>query len=397
MSAWQVNIVTAFGRGETLALALQERDFEVNVFDFTSAFSNEYATSFGPFPISLKAPLETQVTVLKKVGPLARGLVFWLKDGPIELNGPLNAFFARTHLALKNLKLEQISPDFGSDWVRRFLTQWTSPFHSESWEASSSSIFPHDSEVGLWPENEDDPGFKTFARTGRYLAAQKIVDVQIERSRLTEMEVDSGQSQAVRAPQWIWCLSSFETEKLNPEVAASLFNREVRKPEWSWISFEGTAVRGPWSLGFPEYAIVLEDECLPWVYANLSVLRWRDEERFQVWIKVPVNSLSNDRVRASWAQELKELYSARLPQAKWTIDSSKFSICPHSSVLESRAREWNQPSWRNWDWIAPETMNRLDWSARFEKENASLQRLIQWRSDVIKKQGAQGDTALHAP
>lgn len=398
MSAWQVNLVTAFGRGETLALALKEHGFDVHVFDFTQSFPDEYARGPGPFPILTKASIPQQQQSLKVVKPLSNGLVFWLRSGPLELGGPLQAHFAEKNEAVKNLKAGVTGAEFASDWLRRFMMQWTSPFHFESWETPRLEAFPFADSLGLWPiEEQLEPSFARFSKIGNYVRASKIVDVQIERSRLTEFEIVAGQARAVRAPQWIWCLSSLETKRLNAVAAASLFNREVRKPEWHWMSIVGRTERGPWTLGFPEFSIVLNDEALPWAYGNLILLRWLNEENLKAWIKVPAASVGDPTVRLQWIKSVEENLSARLPQAKWSFQEDGWTLCPHAQVLEAKVREWRQPGWRNWDWIAPETLPRLDWAARLKRESESLQRLIQWRNEMIKKQGAKSDPALHAP
>jgi len=324
--------------------------------------------------------------------------VFWLKSGPLELGGPLQTHFVESNEAVKNLRSGVSAAEFSADWLRRFLMHWTSPYHFESWESGRSEAFPYSEPLGLWPTEEQlQPSFSRFSKVGPYVRASKITDVQIERSRLTEFEIVAGQTRAIRAPQWIWCLSSLETKRLNAVVAGSLFNREVRKPEWYWMSIVGRAERGPWTMGFPEFSIVIKDEALPWTYSNLILLRWLNEETTQAWIKVPAASIGDPAVRAQWIQQVAASLTERLPQAKWTFQEEGWSLCPHAQVLESKVREWRQPGWRNWDWIAPETVARLDWSSRLQKESESLQRLIHWRNEMIKKQGAKSDPALHAP
>ena len=75
---WPVNIVSAFGRGETLALALQDEGFDVRIIDFTKALGADWNTGAGPFPVAQKAYLPKQEKFLQELRPLPRGLTFWL-------------------------------------------------------------------------------------------------------------------------------------------------------------------------------------------------------------------------------------------------------------------------------------------------------------------------------
>jgi len=83
--------------------------------------------------------------------------------------------------------------------------------------------------------------------------------------------------------------------------------------------------------------------------------------------------------------------------AKWTVDADDWAVCPNSPVFEAHHRDWGAPSWKNFEWIAPERLERLDMGARLEREAQCFTRLENWRNDQIKKQGAPSDTALHAP
>lgn len=400
MSIYSVNIVTAFGRGETLALALKEHGFDVRVFDFTQSFPSEFHRGAGPFPVALKKFLPQQKDFLAQTHRLSRGLSFWLKSGPFDLAGPISKHQEERNEALQQLRLGGASGDFARDWLRRFLGQWTAPYNQESWDGFKPDSFPYLAELGRFNLEQElsQLSFKHIASNGSmYLRCQNLVDLQIVNSRITEIEVRGGHGQAGKAEQWIWCLSSQETETLNADVAADVFNRDVRQAEWRWVGFDLEFERGPWSGGFPEYVVLLGDECLPWAYANLGILVGLNQSRARLWMKIPAVACLQPAARNAWAGELCTLLNERLPMARFRVNPQTWSICPHSPVLESRAREWSRPNWRNWDWIAPETLPRLDWSARLEREAESFRRLIQWRNELIKKQGARSDTALHAP
>jgi hypothetical protein len=397
---WPVNIVTAFGRGETLALALQENGFEVHVLDFTNALGSEWNQGPGPFPIAAQVHLPAQKQLLEEVKPLDRGITFWLKSGPLELGGKFATFFENHAPAVEHLKKDIRSNDFESDWLRRFMKIWTSPYHVDSWAKTGASTFPYADRVGLIPLSKESfvISYDRYQTLGyKFSNCRHMNDVLIEKGRIIDLEVDTGRAVGVAAPQWIWCLSSEESAKVGADVSNRLFNNAIRKPEWRWLSFQGACERGSWSNGFPDYVVVIDDIHLPWNYTNVILLRWTETDVFKAWIKVPDTSFMEASKRLEWAQDIEGKLSARLSLANWRVDAVNWSACPHSPVFSGQARDESPPSWKNWDWIAPETTSRLDLSSRLELEAAAYHRLVSWRNEQIKKQGALHDHAVHAP
>lgn len=398
MNPWTVNMVTAFGRGENLAIALHDKGFNVSVYDLTDAFPFEYRRGAGPFPIPKQAYLGAHEGFFSVTDELPRGLAVWLKEGPLEFGGPMAHFFVENHEAFRTAVQNQTSAEFSSDWLRRLLRHWISPYHHEPWQNDPGSLYPVARELRLVPRPREGTvmGFDRLHAKNMYHKCQKILDIQIESARLTEMEIDTGSPMAVKAPQWVWCLSSQETEFLNPSVSDTLFSRDVRRAEWLWMSLQGRCERGPWSDGFPRYSVAINDIHLPWTYANVFVLEWLDKDKFEVWLKVPAEAVRDANKRTTWSADIENVLSSRLGLGKWRLDPLAFAICPHSLVFPENMKEWRPPGWKNWDWIAPETTARLDLGARFEREMESYQRLLGWRNDQLKRQGARGDQALHA-
>lgn len=400
-NTWPVHMVTAFGRGETLALALQDNGFDVQVLDFSQAFGPEWNEGAGPFPIAAQSFLPAQKAWLEEVRPLERGLSFWLPGGPFELSGAMSAFYEQQHAFIRHLKQNTATENFADDWLRRFMGLWTSPFQWDAWADSPRvNRFPYGDAVGLIPATKE-ARVMTFERYKvldyKYLACQALHDVQFEGGRITELELESGNPLAVTGQQWIWCLTSEETAHLGADVAAQLFTRGVRKPEWCWMCFHGRCDRGPWTGGFPEHTIVLNDIHLPWTHTNMFILRWTDVDLFNVWFKVPAATCALDERRHKWAREIRTELMRRLDLANWSVDPMSWSVSPHAPVYDPEVSEESLPAWKNWDWISGESLPRLDLSARLEREAASLQRLLQWRNDQLKKQGVRRDQALHAP
>lgn len=398
MSALEVNLISAFGRGETLAIGLQEHGFKVRVLDFTAAFSEKYNHGVGPFPVVRESYASIQKLWTDEVRSLPRGLSFWLPDGVLETKGPMADFFKRQNPAFESAAKDEAQAEFKEDWLRRFMGSWAAPLHVESWLPALASSFPFLADVGLIPASKE-PRVQTFERFQtldyEYVPCKLIKDVSIKGSRLAGIEVESGSMKAFGGEHWVWCLAGHETELVGASCMERLFGKSLRRPEWVWMNLIGACERGDWSSAFPEYSIVLGDVFLPWNYANAFVMRWIEPDVFDVWMKVPAASVFHAEQRARWAKEAQDILMARLPHARWAVNPEEWSLCPHSPVFDLSTKDWRAPSWKNWDWIAPETLSRLDWSARLQAEARCYDRLIQLRNEKMKKQGVERDRALH--
>lgn len=399
MNTWPVTLVSAFGRGETLALALYENGFQVKILDFTAAFAPEYQRGAGPFPVVDKAFFPVQREFLNEVELQPQGLTIWLKDGPFELTGPFSGVHIHSHPEVQAWKTNSHSGEFSKVWLQRFLSQWTSPFFMESWNEIMDPPYPAELSLGNIPaarESRIHSFERVRSKNVEVIACTGIRDAQIQSGRIAQIEVEAGSSKAVSAQQWIWCLSSSESETFGKEAARKIFGRGIAQPEWAWQSFAGKMQKGPWTSGLPNSFVVIGDVYLPWCYANVSVVQRTDETHFRVWIKVPRARMGDIDARRAWVGELQKLFIQRLPMAEWKLDSADWSICPHSEIFAESQRGQTLNGWKNWHLISPEVLPRLDISARLELEAESFRKLLQWRTDQLKKQGVRRDQALHA-
>lgn len=391
-------MISAFGRGETLALALHENGFQVRVFDFTPAFPQEYLRGVGPFPILDKAFAPVQREFLNEIELQPQGLTFWLKDGPMELTGPFAPVHIHSHPEIQAWKTESGGNDFSRSWLARFLEQWSSPYFNESWTVAQGSAFPAEQPLGIVPADRQASltNFERLRMKGvEVIPCSSIHDLQSQSGRVMEVEFEAGSPMAVRASQWVWCLSPHETSGFGESATTKMFGKNVSAPEWAWISFKGGLHKGPWVEGLPQSFVVLGDVYLPWCYGNMAVIQRSDDLRFRCWLKVPRARMHEIDARRQWSKDAEAILWQRLPMAEWKIDSADWSICPHSEIYGSAHKGARLTQWKNLHLIAPETLERLDMSARLEREAETFRKLLQWRNETVKKQGARSDHALH--
>lgn len=399
MSQSTVNFISAFGRGETLALALHEHGFQVRIFDFTNAFPMEYHRGAGPFPVIDKAFTPAQREFLNEVELQPQGLTLWLKEGPIELTGPFSGVHIHSHPEIQAWKTNSSAGDFSRQWLKRFLREWTCAYYSDSWsEHASYEPFPAELLMGCVPYAREASLFsfdRLKVKGVEVVKCTSLQDVQFQSGRISEVELIAGTTVAIRAQQWVWCLSSSETKMFGEDVAHKIFGRHLLAPEWAWIGFKGGIHKGPWIEGLPGSFVVLGDVYLPWCYGNLAVVQRTDELKTRVWLKVPRARMHEIDARRQWSSDAEKILWQRLPMAEWKIDSADWSVCPHSEIypVSKLGTKFNQ--WRNWHLISPETSSRLDMGARLENESECFRKLLQFRNEQVKK-GGRSDHAVHA-
>lgn len=401
MSPWKVTIVTAFGRGESLALMLADSGFTVRILDFTPGLPKRYGSGPGPFPILQQMFLPSQKPIVTELQILSRGICFWLPSGPIELAGPMASFYQEHNPAVMTLVTNEEGADFESDWMRKWMHHWVSPYYCESWQRTFGRSFSGREPLGFWNEQDekDHFSFTSFKSTGGdYSECSGLVDMQAVGSRLVEIEAESKRSFAEQSEQWIWQLSTHETRLLNPRVAETLFGRDVREPTWHWmcVTAELSQARGP--TGMPDYGAMVEDLYQPWTHENVIVWRWLTDFKVQLWLKVPASYWEDEASRRQVLVRMQSVWEMRMPGVKWKFDFDSWWVNPACAQYPLSTREWSLAHWKNWNWISPESDGRVDFAARLESGAQAYHRLIQWRNDLVQKQGEkQGDSEIHAP
>ncbi len=392
-------MVTAFGRGETLARSLMESGFSVRVLDFTSAFNPHFSGCVGPYPIVKQSFLPAQQSLIDDLNTLPCGLTFWLSDGPIELAGAMAEFYSQAKPSVAALESGVPSEKFEIDWLRHWHHHWTSPFHYESWEAPVAKSYPKGVPVGFWPRSSESARFD-FAQFkkegGDWSDCKGLVDVQVVGPNIVEIEAESKRSMAEQSEQWIWQLSSFETSCLNKNVAGTLFGADVRLPEWHWMKFSAklNSLRAP--MGMPTFGVLIDDLYRPWTHENAMVWHWPNDQTLEFWLKVPASYFGDRRLRSKVMQSAQAVWAKKLEHMEFEFDLENWVVNSAACVYPKSSREWGLAYWRNWSWISPEFDGRCDYSARLEGEAKAYHKLIEWRNVRLQKQGEnQSDSPLH--
>jgi hypothetical protein len=313
----KVIVVSAFGRGQGVATELAEKGLAVQVLDLSHAFPWSESEYTGPFPLLAdELPKATDVHEIKS------GLSVLTAKGPIEFASPLLRLRLQS-LGHSEKIMERPSQGFNEDfqksWLLRLFTFGTRAEELLPAKDADRS-FIKSWQVGLvgkayrWAHKRGLHLGKVAGKYPEVLQGFAIEDVAFgARKQVQGLLVKKERSELLSADQWVWCLSSRETQYLSPLVSQKLFQGESRESVYSWISYEA---RLPGTDYLPDFFIWMQDPELPWAHDNFMSFFRIEKDHFQIWLKVlsqqRFSSPSLDQEETNWRRALEE----RLPGLK---------------------------------------------------------------------------------
>ena len=400
-----VAIVSAFGRADGLAIELQKSGFEVSLVDCTHLLIQGQNLGAGPFPILANASmgLELEKTVLSDV--LDRGLVFWLPEGPIELDGPLAEFFKSQKEELRQLELLQsgkkATAEFSKTWLWPFLHQLACPWFFESTKATAfgTAFLPQTKMFLVNSTNFLKSLAKATIDVGVVRFQPDSLDgIKIENNRVISLDLKTNALWDGKFSNFVWALNSYESHRVSQSISELLFNKKVLAPTWQWVKFELRSSVGTWSNGFPAWQVVIEDIYLPWSHTNSFILQKGAGGHWDVWLKVPHHRIENPQSWYEWARGIESVLMKRVPHGQWVCDEASLKTDPQGMIFDLESIGWQPPKLQNLYYCASEVMTRLDWSHWSDQILQLLPKIDSQKNREQKKyKGASSDQALHAP
>ena len=420
MNSFDLVVVSAFGRGNWLALEFASRGWRVSFLDVTSSLGDfDDRDVEGPFGLLEAADLHpSQRARLADEGEFEKvpnGFTLWLPEGPLELRSELTPFLLRARDIPHEVESYLRQPSFQSkaalgerrslrklqyrhSWLAQFAHSFSSAAHFENFVAlESGSAAPLFAPYGLRQLTAAGlaKGFQCLQTAG--------VTVQ-QNARLRSMTFDGksaasielGDGAVLQSRAFVWALSFEETKTLSDSLLRSLFPVSWPEAPWAWqrLAF---SVSDPGFLAMiPRSSVVIQDIDLAWTRANMIVLRRREgEARFDAWVKIPTwmrrESAAYDQVQ----NEVQTTLEGRFPGVRlenlepektpllWPIwSASEFDFVQRSAAPRKGP---------NLFFDSPGIWTSLDWMGRFRHENAIAAKLeklkIQW--DAVARKAEQ--------
>lgn len=415
-----VVIVSAFGRGQWLASQLAQEGFQVHLVDVMSQLGRwapeDWEGPFGFFRSDELLP--NQVARLVEDDPqesVDRGFTIWLRDGPIELKGPLYNYSLQmqgvselTQAYL--LEYESLSDESRIQRRRKLQKQ----VFSENWLAHlahqlSCNIFIQNAEA--LSESSPMPLFSQLfiRRTSRFgyekslsWCEQKgvhvdqdasVIDMAIKDKRVEGLEVSGPRSRWIKTRHLIWMLTSEETQRFKPPVKERVFPKGAIESEWCWIRFRLNLGTGSSVQVLPLKFLMIENLYLPWTHANLCIVqRTVTAGDFDIWIRFPTAQRFHRPYLDEMLAEISLIFKKRLVgvdirvvEMPYEYDYNYQEIGAPRFPIYSKTTlgRLNGSSIQNIYYDGPERWKRLDWGGQLGFQASLLKQVC--NQDLLLK------------
>lgn len=399
MTQTPVLIVSAFGRGHTLAEDLARSEIPVTLIDVSGCLGEVSAEDdegpFGFFSHGL-SHAEGQ-RLLEDHPPLLQvnGFTWMLETGPFEMKGPLTAFHCEKlripplvwRAATEDETLGSREHNFllNGDFDRTWLFHLGRSFFANVMRPNfRAGLVPHgqpftgDFFVRSMSRAGLKKSFEAVERSGiRVFVGAQILDAGRRSSSLLQSiefkRAGSDTAELIEAEQFVWFLSGEETEKVSGRLQEKIFPHGVVRPEMCWLRLRVKIPSVAQRESLPLHSVWVKDRALPWSHENLFVLmRTSNAESFDIWFRIPemyrlqrdyVLSLI-DNIRAEIEQRL-DFSGLQILDLPVSVTKQPQEIGPsrHPLYSEDDLAEFLPPKWKNFHWSGLETAHGAGWNA----------------------------------
>ncbi len=386
-----VVIVSAFGRGHWMAVELQSAGVPVTLLDISSQMGawapEDWEGPFGYFKTDRVLPRHLDRLNQDEVPLLVpQGLIFWLSDGPLEMQGPVNKYrleklgFDIQQLGSPNLwgKLE-----FSKRWLYEALCAIDCPVHMPnpyySRVATSIPVLQN-----FYIRQATRKGLSQSldwvrAKGVKVIEKVQLVDVALaDKSKVKGLEIKKDRSEFMNVDQVVWCLNGEETGMISSKVQSSLFPKGALESEWCWLRYRIKIKESSRRDQLPLHFVILGDPYLSWSHENfLIVQRTASLEFFDVWMKIPTEQRFNKQYLSERGEGLVAILKMRLVEDEITLqDFPQEYMYTYTQMGPPRFPVYNLASkddrpgkkFENLKFDSSQQWKRLGWSGQFENQ-----------------------------
>ncbi len=430
-----VVIISAFGRGNWMAAELAGKGISVQLADVTEQLGRWAPEDWeGPFGFFREDDLlASQLSRLSEEDyqdEINEGFTVWTKEGPLDMRGHLAPYWLESnpgmalakkyvqtfHTAdedvVEDLEEDLLNEGFSRNWLAQLAHQLASPVYMPN------ALSLH--------EGEPLPLFSPFAirRVTRKGAAKsldwvraqgaevvssaKVIDIATEGRNCVGVQIAGEVSRVLSGDNYIWCLSSGETQFIAPKAGTLLFPKGPLTAEWCWMRWRLQGHLGLYSGSVPAHFVMIEDLSLPWTHANMLVVqRTEMDSKFDVWARIP----SHHRFQRGYCEEfsrtIAEFLDRRIPNFKAQVQEQPqdyhYDVAELGPALypvfDSATRAaWSAKAYKNLEYDGIETVKNLDWTGRFARQLEIVAKMVKWKQIQIAKleKGGGRDRSIHS-
>ncbi len=305
----KILVVSCFGRGHWLAANLAQKGHSVTLLDLSKEFK-QWAPEdgsgpfgfFGEFPAELSTRWNADEAFLRA----SHGWTVLTQKGPFESKGPLSEYQRQFHQP----------PLWENNWLAALFNHWNST-------RSYSLLDALDINQQI---SNDDFWFQRASRTGwqrnfewlktqnvEVLTSEKLVDAAFVGKKLLGLEISGEVNGLTSADEFIWCLTSQETQFISNNIRDKIFKQEVIYPKSCYMKFR---IEWPVDVYLPEHFVMADGSEIPWQDDRFFIFqKTQSGNLWDVWFLIPLGSRFQktllDFIAESLCQQLEKRMAAR--------------------------------------------------------------------------------------
>ena len=403
-------IVSTFGRGHWLAAELAERGLSVHLMDLTKHMGRwipeDIEGPFGLFTDPLTSLQKERLIQEDYLDLVENGLTIWLHNGPLDMKGynfsyrfqksgypeSLKEYLSESHKQGEYIK----NMSFEKNWLAHLAHQLASnTFKNNTQGMDCGSPLPF--MLNYFVRRVSRRGYQKncdwLQSKGVHISYPSSIEkISTHRSKCKSLE--DGEAE-VTSDQFIWCLSSEESQVFTPKIYKKLFPHGYLSAQWYWLRYRIQLDPDEWLQALPIKFIILEDIHRPWTHTNLCMVQKTPKEyNYDVWLRLPYTYRRQKFSLEEISQDILKKFKQKIPFCQpqlldmpqdynYTEEELGPGLFPvyKDLLLKKNSRL----SLKNFHFDGPEIWSSLDWLGRFKSQNNILSNIQQFYKKQYEK------------
>jgi hypothetical protein len=341
---WDVLLVSAFGRGDWLAVELKSQGLSVCLIDVSESLGHWPAEDIeGPFGFFMREDYpQSFIEYISQLGNfrnLGSGFTVWTKDGPLEMKSSITGYRMAQlglHPGLRDLlagpkslsaheKSELNQCPFSQIWPLCLAFQVDATTYKPNRQAlqgATSMPLMNSFSVNLATRSGRERSLKWVESQGvPVILNSEILDIAMSgRRQLTGVELKGEKSGFFKFEQLVWNLSSEESYFFNERLGKKLFPQGVIEPHWDWMRFRIKVQECLEVHTLLSHLCLIDDVMEPWTHENLCLLqKTGSTENIDAWVRAPTVQRFNKDYLKNLGRRLEEKLRGKMPMSEATV------------------------------------------------------------------------------
>ncbi|MCB0392225.1 MAG: hypothetical protein KDD58_13115 [Bdellovibrionales bacterium] len=419
MSQTQVCIISCYDRGHWLAADLAEKNYKVKLVD-VSSFMGRWAPEdwegpFGLFHLETLTQLQNErISEEDYFENIEEGLTLWLKEGPLELKGPLAPY------SLENLKIKEAYDELlqyqRDDNLDRLLEFLDKNSFAHTWiiylayflAANRYAVDELKIDNTIKPLSFSVPySLRRPTRRGLDKAFQwceakgvecfrdvEIKDVSLNGRQCEGVEISSSWSGVLKSDYYVWMLTGEESLRFHEKVVNKLYPQGILNSQWSWVRFRLSISSKEHFATLPIKFIMIDDVFLPWTHENLCLVqKGVSQGDVDCFVRIPSHHRFQKKYLEQLSENIKQSFKERIPFTEIEVSlmpqeylySEQELGPPRFPVYDPReVKNYSYRRFNNFFFSNPEMWSSQDLSRQLKWQEEVRDRILKMESEAAR-------------